>query len=296
MKKAFACMIFLCGFSAQVRAQESGILDTRPAWQRNTKPLNLFGMETYANTGNLIQTASTTRWKANSASWEAYYTASIPNYDWISIGAGMEIGGSIGYDNFGTVYSHTLKESYYFVFQTYLNVSPWFTLHFNSDGRAQFRLRYTADFVNPVQDNFTHFLLTEFRFGFFLAGNQINLTYGNIDKFWIDSPSLEFMYFIQFHKNVGFRWFSKFYVNNGLFYNTSGITSKESIPMEHYARLDFILGNGITIWTRVQWNIFNTDFNAWTLFPDKNPYDLQVRAGLILLVDFNQTTRARAEI
>ena len=58
--------------------------------------------------------------------------------------------------------------------------------------------------------------------------------------------------------------------------------------MEHYARLDFILGNGVTLWTRVQWNIYNSDFNEWAFFPDKNPFDIQIRAGLIFILDFAQ--------
>jgi len=290
---AYTCL-FLCLNTFPLYSQEkdnknSSIVlpSAKRLWKSESEPVNYLGMEAYVNSGNLHKSEQTKLWAANSFTWELYYISSIPNYNWISFGAGLEVGGSVGKNDLGTVYDRALDESFYFVFQAYMNISPWFTLHFNSDGRMQFRGRYTANFTNPITDNFGNFLLTELRFGFFLPGNEINVNSNSIDKFWIDSPSLEFLYYIQFHKNVAFRWFSKFYINNGLFYD-SGIRSGQAIPMEHYARLDFILGNGITLWTRVQWNIYNSDFNDRAFYPTANPYDLQIRAGLILIVDFNK--------
>lgn len=291
----FACtLLLLCVTTISSHAQSKNdkknniiLPANQRSWKTEVEPVNYLGMEAYGNTGNLHKSEKTRLWSANSFAWELYYIASIPHYNWISFGAGLEVGGSVGVNNLGTVFDRTLDESLYFVFQAYLNISPWFTLHFNSEGRMQLRGRYTANFNNPVNDNFGHFLLTELRLGLFIPGNEVNLESSTIDKFWIDSPSLEFLYYIQFHKNVAFRWFSKFYVNNGLFYN-SGIRPGQSVPMEHYARLDFILGGGITLWTRVQWNIYNSDFNDRAFFPTSNPFDIQLRAGMILIIDFNK--------
>ncbi|MGL4367534.1 MAG: hypothetical protein ACRCTQ_04560 [Brevinemataceae bacterium] len=266
-----------------------------PQWIVESSPLNYLGMEAYANTGNLYKSDSTDLWNGNSFTWEIYYAASIPNYNWISFGAGMEIGGSVGVDQFGTVYDRMLDESFYFVFQAFMNVTPWFTLHFNSDGRIQFRGRYTANFYNAINGNFGHFFLTELQIGFFIPGNEVDVNTGQIDKFWIDSPALEMMYFVQFHKNVALRLFGKLYVNNGLFYN-SGITPNEIIPMEWYVRFDFMLGNGISIWTRVQWNIYNSDFNDWAFYPNNNPFDIQLRAGLILILDFTEMAKKSLKV
>ena len=267
---------------------ETFLIPSQSSWKNKIKPINYLGMETYVNSGNLHKSDSTDLWANNSFTWELYYAASVPGYNWISFGGGLEVGGSIGYNENGTVYDRTGNESFYFVMQAFMNITPWFTLHANSDSRLEFRSRYTANFTNPVNGNYGHFLLTEFIFGFFLAGNQMNPDIeGKIDEFWISSPSIEFLYYVQFHKNVAFRWFSKFIVNNGLFYD-SDVSNSEAIPMEHYARLDFILGNGITLWTRLQWNIYNSDFNEGALFLNNNPFDIQIRAGLIFILDFSQ--------
>lgn len=275
-------------FGQTAETDPSGVfLPRNMTWKEKIKPINYLGMEVYGNSGNLHKTDSTELWKNNSFAWELYYAASVPDYNWISFGAGLEVGGTTTRNNNGTVFDRSAGESFYFVFQAFMNISPWFTLHANSDGRIEFRSRYVATFSNPVNLNFGHFLLTEFIFGFFLHGNEINFDDGGIDMFWITSPSLEFLYYVQFHKNVAFRWFSKFYVNNGLFYD-SGMSKNEIIPMEHYARFDFILGNGITLWVRAQWNIYNSDFNEWAFFPEKNAFDIQMRAGIIFILDFAQ--------
>ena len=291
MKYLYIILLLLLLNNSSIFAQSTDTevfaIPSKSSWKNKIKPVNYLGMETSVNSGNLYKSDSTELWANNSFAWEIYYAASVPNYNWISFGAGLEVGGSIGYNKDGVVYDRTDDESFYFVFQAFMNISPWFTLHANSESRLEFRSRYIANFTNPINGNFGHFLLSEFIFGFFLAGNQISEVNGQIDKFWINSPSLEFLYYVQYHKNIGFRWFSKFIVNNGLFYDSS-ISKKESIPMEHYARLDFILGNGVTLWTRVQWNIYNSDFNEWAFFPDKNPFDIQIRAGLIFILDFAQ--------
>lgn len=287
------CMTIFPIYGQQVIDEESVsfIVPKAATWKEKSKVINYLGLEAYGNSGNLHKSEATRLWAANSFTWELYYAASIPNYNWISIGTGIELGASVNRNNEGTVFDRFDNESFYFIYQVYLNISPWFTLHANSEGRIEFRSRYTATFSNPVNGNFGHFLLTEFIFGFFLIGNEVNVNTGEIDEFWITSPSISFLYYIQFHKNVGFRWYSEFYVNNGLFYN-SGVSASESIPMEHYARLDFILGNGITLWARVQWNIYNSDFNDAAFFANDNPFDVQLRAGIIFVLDFaTQSTR-----
>ncbi|MGL5956621.1 MAG: hypothetical protein ACRC0X_08525, partial [Brevinema sp.] len=274
------------GFSQTEDTEDIFYITKTGSWKELSQAIQYFGMETYGNSGNLYKSEHTDLWKDNSFSWELYYIASIPQYNWISFGAGLEVTGTVERKaTDGTVFDRQLLEGFLFVFQSYMNVSPWFTLHANSLGRIEFQFRYTATFSNPVDGNFGHFLLSEFIFGFFLTGNQVSEVDGSIDEFWLTSPSLEFLYYLQFHKNVAFRLFSKFYVNNGLFYN-SGIIPSQTIPIDLYARFDFIIGNGITLWVRAQWNIANTDFSEAALFQTRNSFDIQLRAGLILIVDF----------
>lgn len=304
MYQRILCLLLLFGISGTTFAQNKKnvnimkvstegqdkydyVVPGKISWKEKVPASNFLGIEAYANSGNLYKSGNTKLWTANSFIWETYYAISMPKYNWISLGTGFEIGASIGRNNYSVVYDRAGNESFYFIMQAYLNITPWFTLHFNSTSRIQWRSRYTAMFSNPVNGNFGHFLLSEFGFGFYLAGNEINAQSNSIDKFWIDTPYLEFLYYIQVHKNVGIRWYSKFMVNNQLFYD-SGITTKEAIPMEHYFRLDFILGNGVTIWIRAQWNIYNSDFNAWAFYPEKNPFDIQLRAGAIFFLDFRK--------
>lgn len=288
----YMCLIPIMGF-AQTQGEDEGFLAPKKlSWKEKSAPVNFLGMEAYGNSGDIATTSNAKRWANNSFSWELYYAASIPNYNWISFGAGLEVTGTVGRDDNGVVFDPQLDEGFLFAFQAFMNISPWFTLHFNSLGRMEFRGRYQFDFKNSVSANYGHFLLVEGVFGFFITGNSFkteldpegNRTYNGIDQFWIKSPSLEFLYYVQFHKNVAFRWSSVFIVNNGLFFD-SGITPGEYVPMEHYARLDFMLGGGVTLWTRVQLNIANSGFSDAALFLEEG-FDVQLRAGIIFLLDF----------
>ncbi len=286
------CLIPIWGFSQTTETEDTFVLlNSKQSWKDEVQPVKNLGIEVYGNSGQLHQSDKTDLFNNNSFSFELYYSASIPNYNWISFGSGIEITGTSERDSLnGTVYDRATLEGYLFVFQAYMNVSPWFTLHFNSLGKMEVRARYTAKFSNPVSDNFGHFLTSELRFGLFITGNdktgpeQGSATSG-IDEFWITSPALQFTYYLQFHKNVAFELFGKLYVNNGLFYD-SGITAGEIIPMEYYARFNFILGNGITLWTRVQFNVANSDFASAALFVE-NGFDVQIRAGAVFSLDFN---------
>ncbi|MGL4677480.1 MAG: hypothetical protein ACRCWI_07410 [Brevinema sp.] len=288
MKYLWILLAFIpiTGFSQTEEKEDVFYITPKISWKDQIQAIQYFGMEAYGNSGNLYKSAHTDLWKDNSFSWELYYVASIPKYNWISFGSGLEVTGTVERDpTDGTVFDRQLLEGFLFVFQAYMNVSPWFTLHANSLGKIEFQFRYNASFRNPVDGNFGHFLLTEVIFGFFLTGNQVAEVDGSIDKFWIASPSIEFLYYIQFHEHVAFRWFTKLYLNNGLFYE-SGIIPSQTIPIDLYARFDFIVGNGITLWVRAQWNIANTDFSDAALFQTRNSFDIQLRAGLILIVDF----------
>ncbi len=288
------CLIPILGFSQTTEIAETFVLpNSKSSWKDEVTPVKSMGIEVYGNSGQLHKSDTTSLFDNNSFSFELYYAASIPNYNWISFGSGIELTGTSERDSEnGTVYDRYLSEGYLFIFQSYMNISPWFTLHFNSLGKAEFRTRYTAKFTNPVSGNFSHFLTSELRFGFFMTGNDTSGpdqdgAESGIDEFWIMSPSVLFTYYLQFHKNIAFELYGRLYVNNGLFYD-SGITSGEIIPMEYYARFNFILGNGITLWTRLQFNVANSDFASATLFIEDG-FDIQLRAGAVFTLDFSKS-------